>query len=93
MIEIECVVTEIPESFEIDVREMEIGDSIHAGDVKLAPGAKLISEPDMLICNCHVVTEAPTTEEVEEEMPTAPERIGEKPEAEEGEDSGGEENE
>ncbi len=75
-LEIECVVTEIPEAFEVDVREMEVGDNIHASDIKMPQGVTLITEPDSLIVNCHIVTEAPTTDELEEEMPAAPELVG-----------------
>ena len=45
---------------------------------------KLISPPETLLVTCHLVAAAKTTEQVEEEVPTAPEVITEakKPEGE-----------
>jgi ribosomal protein bL25 (Ctc-form) len=84
-LEIECKVSEIPESLECSINEMEIGGSIHARDVVLPAGAKLITDPGALLLTCHLVAEVKSTEEVEGEMPTAPEVITEKA-PEEGED-------
>jgi large subunit ribosomal protein L25 len=76
-LEIECKVTEIPERIVVRVNELGVGDSIHARDVELPAGAKLMTEPDVLIAACHIVAAAKTAEEAEEEVPTAPEVIGE----------------
>ncbi len=84
-IEVECKVTDIPDTIVVSVKEMNIGDSIHAGDLELPPGVTLISAEDMLIATCHVVTEAEAAEE-EEEGPEAPEVIGEAERAEEAEE-------
>ena len=75
-IDIECQVTDIPEAVIVSVKQLEIGGSIHAGDLELPAGAKLVSDPRLLILACRLVTEAPTTVEVEEETPVAPEVIG-----------------
>jgi hypothetical protein len=64
---------------------MKIGDTIHAGDIHLPEGVKLVTSPEMLIVSCHVVVAAKTTEEIEMAMPAAPEVIGEVKEPEEGE--------
>jgi large subunit ribosomal protein L25 len=88
-IEIECVVTNIPESLPVSVDEMELGDSLLAKDVKLPSGVKLVSDPEFLIAVCRFVEEEKTTEELEEEMPEAPEVIGEEKEEEEGEEGEG----
>lgn len=79
-IEIECKAGEIPEMIEVSVKEIGVGDSIHAGDIVLPEGAKLVTDPRALVLHCHLVAAAKTTEEIEEEAPTAPEVIGEKPE-------------
>ncbi len=89
-IEIECRVTDIPESIIVSVKEMDIGDSIHARDIELATGAEMVSDPELLLVTCHVVTAAKTTEELEEEEPAAPEVIGEAKEEEEPEEQQGE---
>jgi len=82
-LEIECKATEIPEAIVVSVKEVGVGDSLHAGDIELPDGVKLASLPEMLLVTCHLVAAAKTTEEVEEEMPTAPEVIGEEKEPEE----------
>lgn len=86
-VELECMVSDIPEVIEISLRELEVGDSIHAKDIELPSGAVLVTDPDALILSCHVVAEAKTTEELEAEMPEGPEVITEKPEEAEGEEA------
>ncbi len=86
-IEVECLVTNIPELIEISVKEIQVGDSIHAKDVSLPAGVKMITDPEALIATCHLVAAAKSTEELEEEAPTMPEVIGEeKEEADSGEE-------
>ena len=85
-LEVECRVTQIPERIVISVKEMALGDAIHAKDIQLPEGVKLISSPELLVATCHIVAEVKTTEELEAEMPVAPEVItAAKEEPEEGE--------
>ncbi len=84
-LEIECKVTEIPESIVVSVKEMGVGDSIHASDVELPEGVKLVSDPSTLMLACSLVAAAKSTEELEEEAPAVPEVIGEVKEGEEAE--------
>jgi len=77
-LEIECKVSDIPEHIVVSIKEVGIGDSIHARDVSLPEGVKLITSPDALIVTCHLVAAAKSTEEVEAEMPVGPEVITEK---------------
>ncbi|MGD0571485.1 MAG: 50S ribosomal protein L25 [Sedimentisphaerales bacterium] len=85
-LEVECRVTQIPERIVVSVKEMALGDAIHAKDIQLPEGVKLISSPELLVATCHIVAEVKTTEELEAELPTAPEVITEvKEEPEEGE--------
>jgi len=83
-LEIECKATDIPETIVVSVKEVGVGDSLHARDITLPEGVKLISPPDTLLVTCHLVAAAKTTEQIEEEVPTAPEVITEakKPEEE-----------
>jgi len=76
-LEIECKATEIPEAIVISVKGVHVGDALHAGEIKLPDGITLISSPDILLVTCHLVAAAKTTEELEQEIPTAPEVIGE----------------
>jgi large subunit ribosomal protein L25 len=75
-IEIECEALSIPEKIEVSIKELKIGDTITAAEVKLPEGATLISDPDDVIVHCVIHREE---EEGEGEGGTAePEVIGRK---------------
>jgi len=80
-LEIECKATDIPESVVVSVKEINVGDTLHAGDIELPDGGKLVSPPETLLVTCHLVAAARTTEELEKETPVSPEVIGEVEEA------------
>jgi large subunit ribosomal protein L25 len=61
-IEIECLPSEIPASFEVDISGLAIGDSLHIGDIDLG-GVDLLEEPERTIC----LVAAPRVVEVAEE--------------------------
>ncbi len=61
-IEVECLPEEIPEQFELDVTELEIGDSLHVADLDTG-GVRPLEDLDLTLCT--VVP--PTIIEVEEE--------------------------
>ncbi len=84
-LEIECKVTDIPETIVVWIKDVHVGSTLHAGEIELPDGINLVSSPDTLLVTCHLVAAAKTTEELEEETPVAPEVIGEakEPEAEE----------
>jgi large subunit ribosomal protein L25 len=82
-LEIECKATEIPETIAVSIKEMRLGSALHAGEIQLPEGMKLLSSPDTILVTCHLVSVAKTTEQIEEEMPATPEVIGEKKEPEE----------
>jgi large subunit ribosomal protein L25 len=76
-LEIECKANNIPESIVVSVKDVYVGDALHAGEVELPDGITLASSPDILLVTCHLVAASKTTEELEEEAPAAPEVIGE----------------
>ena len=76
-LEIECKVIDIPETIVVSVKDVHVGDALHAGDIELPDGITLSSSPNTLIVTCHLVAAAKSTEELEEEAPVAPEVIGE----------------
>ena len=82
-LEVECKVTDIPETIVVSVKEIDVGDTLHVGDVELPEGVKLISPPSTLVVTCSLVAAAKSTEEIEEETPAAPEVIGEAEETDE----------
>src|SRR5580700_4578762 len=95
-IEIECLPTDIPEEFKVDVTELLIGKQIRASDVALDPNKlKLLTDPQRVLF--HVVTlkaeVEPTAEAAAttEAAPAEPEVIKKgKKELEEGEESAAE---
>ena len=82
-LEIECRATDIPESIVVLVKDIGVGDALHAGDIQLPDDVKLASSSSTLLVTCSLVAAAKSTEELEEEVPIAPEVIGEAKEAEE----------
>ena len=85
-LEIECTAASIPEFIEVSIKEIDVGDSIHAKDIELPDGVKLVTNPEALMLTCHLVAAAKSTEELEEDMPTAPEVITERDSDEESEE-------
>jgi large subunit ribosomal protein L25 len=80
--EIECLVTAIPDDVRISVAEMKLGDVMHMKDLPLPAGAKLVGDPEIIVCSCTLVMEevvAPAEVVVEGEA--EPEVIGGKKEA------------
>ena len=76
-LEIECKVTDIPETIVVWVKDVHVGDALHASQIELPDSVKQVSSPETLLVTCHLVAAAKTAEQAEEEMPTAPEVIGE----------------
>jgi large subunit ribosomal protein L25 len=75
---VEAEATNIPQGIDVDVEGMEIGQAVHASDLKLPPGVTLQVEPDTLILHviAHTVHELPETEEeAAEAAPEVPEAV------------------
>ncbi len=58
-IEVRCSAGSIPESLELDINDMQLGDQATVADLELPDGIELITDPETVIA--HV--EAPRTEE------------------------------
>lgn len=86
-VEVKCLPLSIPDSFEIDVSELEIGDALHVSDLVLPEGVDLITDPAQTLV--HVA--APRVEEAPEEEAEAAAAEGEaRAEGAEGEPAEGE---
>ncbi len=81
-LEIESKVADIPKTIVVLIKDLHVGDAIHAGDVELPDEVKLVTPAQTLLVTCHLVAAAMTAEEMEEEAPTGPEVIGEVKEGE-----------
>lgn len=48
-IEVACLPNDLPESIEVDISELEIGDALHIGDIKFSSGVKPIQAADVVV--------------------------------------------
>jgi len=75
-VEVACLPQAIPDSIEVDVTELNIGDSLHVRDLQTPAGVRLLSDGDLAIALVEqpAVAEEPTAEEavVTEEGAEAP---------------------
>jgi large subunit ribosomal protein L25 len=79
-IPVEADATNIPQGIDVDIEGMEIGDAVHASDLRLPPGVTLQVEPDTLVL--HVIAQAvheepEAEEEAAEGAPEVPEAVAE----------------
>ncbi len=78
-ISVEADATSIPPGIEVDVEGMQIGASVHAGDLDMPRGVTLAVEPEVLVL--HVIA-APTAAQIEADLGVTPEaEAAEVPEA------------
>jgi len=90
-LEIECLVTDIPEVIRHNVSELEKDAVLHIKDLKLPPGVRVLQDEDLIVATVkEIAEEAPT--EVAEAATAEPEVIGRKAEEEApaGEEAGAE---
>ncbi len=78
-LEISCLPDNIPDSFELDVTDLEIGDSLHVSDLKIPQDIEVLVEGELTIA-----TVVPPTK-IEEIEPEVPEEEEEEREEVEGE--------
>ena len=79
-LEISCLPDNIPDSFELDVTDLEIGDSLHVSDLRIPQDIEVLVEGELTIA-----TVVPPTkiEEIEPEVPEEEEEEREEVEGEE----------
>ncbi len=65
-IDVECLPTQIPDKFEVDVSNLKIGDAIHISELVVPDGIKVLHDPStvMLSVAAPVKVEAPVAEAV-----------------------------
>ncbi len=93
-LDIVCLPTEIPDNIEIDVSELHLGESMHAGAINLPENVELAISEDVVVAS---VTHAMREEDLISTVPEEEEDItfeeGEVPEGEEGEEADSEDTE
>ena len=60
---VKCLPSLIPDTIEIEISGLDIGDSIHASEISMDEGVELLTDPSQTVC----LVSAPRVEEEEEE--------------------------
>ena len=77
-VNVECLPTSIPQSIELDISEMSVGQSLHVSDIATIEGVRIVDAPELSIVAVTALLEEVEEEEVESELETEePEVIGE----------------
>jgi large subunit ribosomal protein L25 len=73
-LEVECLPGDLPQVIEVDVTNLDVGESLHVRELKLPPGVEAITDAEQTVV---AVVEARVEEEVAEPLitPTVPEVI------------------
>lgn len=74
-IEIECLPDDIPESFTLDVAELNVGQSVRASDVPLTGSMKLVSPAEQVISHVIALKAEAAGTEAAEGAPAEPEVV------------------
>ena len=74
-IPLEAEATSIPSGIDVDVTGLEVGQSVHARDLKLPPGVTLQVEPETLVLHVIARTAEEPAEAAEEAAPEVPEAV------------------
>lgn len=89
-ISIRCTVATLPDSIEVNIASLDVGESIHAREVSLPAGVSLLSDPEAVVAAVNTVKEEVVAAEATavEGEPAQPEVITERKKEEEGEKKG-----
>jgi large subunit ribosomal protein L25 len=78
-LEVECLVTDIPDVIRHNVSEMGVDDVVHIKDLKLPAGVRALQDEDLIVAQVKVIEETEAAPAPEAET-AEPEVIGRKPE-------------
>lgn len=84
-LEVLCLPLEVPESIEIDITDLDMGDSVHVGDIPQKGDVEFLDDPHFTVVTILSpkieAAEEPAEEEEEEVEETAAEKAARSPEA------------
>jgi large subunit ribosomal protein L25 len=76
-VEVECLVTEIPEEIRVDVRNLHMDEAIHISDLVVPAGVKVLADPEIVVAQVtKKLEELPAAAPEAEAGPTEPEIVG-----------------
>ena len=64
-VQVECEVRSIPETLMVNIKDLELNESLHAGQIELPEGVTLITDSDAVIVSCHETKAAVADEDAE----------------------------
>ena len=64
-VEVECLPKDLPEFIELDVSDLDLGDSFHVSDLKVKEGVKILDSPDQVVLTIGVPSKVVTAAEEE----------------------------
>src|SRR5678816_2156588 len=86
-IEIRCEPRQIPDTLEVDVTNLDVHETLHVSDIKVAEGIEILTDGEQVIATVGIVKEEVAATPAEGEEPAEPEVIGKgKKEDEEGDE-------
>lgn len=72
-VSLEVEATSIPQPIHVDISTLEVGQTVHAGDLPLPEGAELKTDPDATIIH---IAQAPTAAQIDAELAQAEAELG-----------------
>jgi len=86
-IDIRCEPREIPDTLEVDVTNLDVHETLHVSDIKVAEGIEILTDGEQVIATVGIVKEEVAAAPAEGEEPAEPEVIGKGKKEDEGEES------
>jgi large subunit ribosomal protein L25 len=77
-LEVECLVTDIPDAIRVNIADMALNDVLHIKDVKLPSGVRVMQDEHLIVVSVKEIVEVEATAPTEEGA-AEPEVIGRKP--------------
>ena len=75
-IQIRCEPREIPDTLEVDVTNLDVHETLHVSDIKVAEGVEILTDGEVVIATVGIVKEEVEAPAVEGAEPAEPEVIG-----------------
>lgn len=82
-VEVRCLPGDVPSSIEIDVSELQIGDSLTVADLTVSEEIEIMSEPTETVVSVLAPQQEEEETDADEDAPTEPELVGQEEEADE----------
>ncbi len=73
-VQLKCPPDAIPQSLDVDISELDIGDALHIGEIKLPAGATIAADPELLVVS--VLAPRTATEDSSSGTETVAEALG-----------------